>query len=1640
MGKNAAQRFQKTFTFLWLLMASLAAAGLPDQARAQTPDFAQYATLAPVAAKGQSATLLPDGRWLLVGGEERASEAVRLDAQTSQRVVLSASLPVPRAYHTATMLPDGSILILGGMGQDGTIVSSALRFQPTTQAFETLPDTGLIPRARHTATLLTDGRVLIAGGVSDRGIALPEAELWNPRTQTSEPFHASLTNPRFDHNAALLSSDPVLLWGGRDDAGLAVTAAERYDPQRESFNLLDQADLPATPQSAMPSITASLPAQGAHDVAIDSLIAVRFSKHLVVATLNTGTVTLLGSSGPVPLKAIPAEGGLLLFVTPIAPLQPASKYTLFISGARDQADAELPFSAVGFTTAALETRATPAASSASAADDGQTWQPGPDALRGDWRAKRPASPLQNLPPLQAAAGTTALAGQVLFLDGNAAAGITLAIGDKRVQADATGRFLLAGVPAGRQTLLIDGTSANTAGASYGLFEARVEITQGQTNVLPYTSWMPRIDTQHAVSLPSPTTAETVVTSPFIPGLELHIPKDTVIRDRAGKVVTEVSITPIPIDRAPFPLPTREIPVYFTVQPGGAYLQGINLASAQGARLIYPNYNKETPGTRIDFWSYDPVDKGWYVYGQGTVSKDAKQIVPDRGVAIYEFTGAMVSQPSNAPAEGPTPDPCRTGQAGDPVDCATGLFLHERTDLALADTLPIEVRRTYRPRDSRSRSFGIGANLGYDMFMVGDINPWTYQELILPDGARIRFNRISAGTSYSDAVYEHTQSPTRYHGARLEWASGGPGPWKMTLKDGTVLWFPDSMNSSNPRAATPLRLQDRYGNALDFTRDGVGNLTRIASPNGRWVDFTYDAGNRITQARDLLGRTVTYAYDATGRLISVTDPKGGVEQYTYDSEHRMLTVKKPNGNIMVTNVYDANGRVSKQTLADGGIYQFAYTLGSNGQVVQTDVTDPRGNVRRMAFDSAGYVTSRTRALGKPEQQATVYERDPVTRLLLSMTDPLGRKTAYTYDAKGNTTSVTRLAGTPQAVIERYTYEPQFSQLATITDPLGHITTLQYDAQGNAVSLTDPLGQISQLSYNTAGLVTTITDPLSQTTLLGYDGGDLVSITDPLGRSTTRFIDAAGRLLAETDPLGRLSRTDYDVLDLPVKLTDPLGGVTSLAYDANGNLLSITDPRLGKTSYSYDAKDRVATRTDPLLKVESALYDGLDNLIQFTDRKGKIATFSYDALNRRTLAEYGRGQSGRDLTAPDASVSTSFDAGDRLTQVIDTQGGTVTRSYDGLDRLIQETSAQGTVNYAFDAAGRRTGMTVAGQPEAVYAYDAADRLTQITQGSQAVSFSYDAAGRRTGLTLPGSISAAYSYDPAGQLVGIVYSQGASSLGNLSYAYDPAGQRIQMGGSLARSLLPSALDTASFDAANRLTNWAGQAQTYDANGNLLSDGVRTYTWDSRNRLVALSGGASFKYDALNRRSQKTLAGSTTGTLHDGINPVQELSGATPTANLLSGLGIDEVFTRTDSGGTRSLLADALGSTLALADSAGIQTQYTYAPYGETSQSGTASGNAFQYTGRENDGSGLYYYRARYYDAVKSRFVSEDPIGLAGGINVYAYVDGNPVSLVERLKGALLNLNIERLLTEPTDFRLGSLSVIYPTQPTTPATPRIQ
>jgi RHS repeat-associated protein len=823
-----------------------------------------------------------------------------------------------------------------------------------------------------------------------------------------------------------------------------------------------------------------------------------------------------------------------------------------------------------------------------------------------------------------------------------------------------------------------------------------------------------------------------------------------------------------------------------------------------------------------------------------------------------------------------------------------------------------------------------------------------------------------------------------------------------LLDGTIYRF-----SYHGHLAS---IQDRFGNTLTLTRDvfstpGVpagpfGPVRRITSPGGRYIDLTYDALTRIIEATDNLGRTVSYTYDASGRLATVRDANGGISEYTYDTAHRMLTLKDAKGITFLTNQYYGagphQGRVQRQTQADTTTFEFSYTNNGAGQIIQADVTSPRGHVRRVTFDSAGYPLTDTRALGQPEQQTITYTRQSgTTNFVLTSSDALSRQTTFAYDGQGNVQSVTRLTGTPQALTTTFGYETPgtgFNRLTSVTTPVG-TTTLAYNDTLRTITVTDPLTHATVVTLNTRGQVASSKSALNHTTTFGYDSqGNLTSIQDPLGNTTTRAYDGAGRLVKQTDPKGRTTSFSYDVLNQLRVMADPLNGTTRFSYDANGNLLSVTDARGNATTYAYNNMDRVTSRTDPLTRAETYGYDNNGNLTSVTDRKSQTTTHTYDALNRLLTRTF----------ADSSTLTHTWDAGNRLTQAVDSISGTITRTYHALDGVLTETTPNGTVTYTYDATGRRATMAVPGQATISYAYDNADRLTTITQGSNVVTFDYDNADRRTKLTYPSGSFTEYTYDNVSRLTGLTYKHGVNTLGTLTYGYDAAGQRTQVGGTWARVNRPAALPGATYDAANRQLTFGGATLTYDFNGNLTGDGTTSYTWSARDRLASLSGAvsASFVYDGLGRRQRKTVNGTITDFLYDGLNPVREAVGAN-TVDLLTALGIDEYFTRVDSTGTRSVLSDTLGSTVSLADSGGtVQTEYSYEPFGAVTVTGTSSGNELRYTGREDDATGVYYYRARYYHPGRQRFISEDPIEVdSRDVNLHVDVGNDPADATDPL-----------------------------------------
>jgi RHS repeat-associated protein len=740
-----------------------------------------------------------------------------------------------------------------------------------------------------------------------------------------------------------------------------------------------------------------------------------------------------------------------------------------------------------------------------------------------------------------------------------------------------------------------------------------------------------------------------------------------------------------------------------------------------------------------------------------------------------------------------------------------------------------------------------------------------------------------------------------------------------------------------------------------------------------------------------------------------------------------------------------GTTVQAQVSDAGGQQTTYKFNALG--MPTEEIDGLGQTTRHEYDGKQQLRKTTDPLGRE----TKYEYDAVGNLTLSI-DPLGRRSETTYEAVLNKpTAHTRyLLGVPSVQGgQQLTYTPVNQTVAydakgnviSTTDPTGMVSQVSYDARGQISTLTLPArASTSTVPVISAGAATTIPTTARKITLAYNPAGDIARVSDAQGNDTQYTTDALGRTTGQTDPLGYSSTTQYNALDQLTQATNALQQTSALNYDAQARLTGVVN-QAGVTieGYGYDSYGRVTRVTDALGQQTSIRYDSSGRVDQITDRKGQVTSIGYDANNQITQ-----------ISKPGQSISYQYDAVGRLTEVRDATTVS-THQYDAVDRLTQvdTTTSAGShrLAYEYDSLDRVKQRTLSGTgiaaPETTsYEWDLAGRLLShsTTIGGQAhkTSYEYDVAGRLAARKVQAGgqqdlITQRYGYDSAERLAQIKYVKAEGQAGEqlieqIDYGYDAKGQRTSKatlnnnGAGVNETPM-----SATYDAGNRMTqlklNIAGQTKTYalsyDANGNLTGKSnaqdaadTTTYVWDANNKLTGITQPgltANFSYDVFGRRIQSTITKQGQGPatvqyLYEGNQALGEIRDGRLTHRLLTGLKLDETIARVavnaagqkDATASRIYITDALNSVIAQLNddgNANIANSYAYSPFGESQTVGPdATGNPIQYTSRENDGTGLYYYRARYYDATGKVMLSDDPAGFEAGLNKRVYVNNAP------------------------------------------------
>lgn len=835
------------------------------------------------------------------------------------------------------------------------------------------------------------------------------------------------------------------------------------------------------------------------------------------------------------------------------------------------------------------------------------------------------------------------------------------------------------------------------------------------------------------------------------------------------------------------------------------------------------------------------------------------------------------------------------------------------------------------------------------------------------------------------------------------------------------------------------------------------LASVTYADGSGYTYTYDSGTQqLLTVGDLTGRTLeTHTYFADGRAHT-SEIADGKELQTLSYGNLQTTVTDALNHVttydyrMIWGSWHVIKIVGPCPSCGGGGETQEWTYDNYGRVLS--YTDGEGNATTYTYTSdTGDLETETRSPAPGVSHLTQYEYQADGRLF-QRTDPNGKTTTWTSYVPAGPQTITEKVSATQDRITGLSYWPQ-GQVHFLTDPRNKVWEFSYFSVGDLQSVKGPLGKTTSFEYDLMGRRTkTIlppTTPPTNPTVTTYNvRGQVTLITNPNTSYTEITYDYGGRRVSFRDALGHMTTYGYSPYGR-LKTVTYLGTtvVARFAYDVMGHLTSVTDARQKVTIFDPDAYGRVQSITYPDARSESFTYDHAGRIETHTDRNGILTTFTYDGLGRLKGKTY---TSGNVQVMPPATFTYDENGYVGSLTTATNEADTLTWTYDLAREPLTETSTSNasTVSYTYDLAGNRSTLDDGLQTDRLilmYGYDDAGRLATIGGSAGTFTLGYDEASRRRTLTHPNHVVKTYTPDDLSRLAEVKTTLGTSVIARAAYTYDDIWNRrsktteafadvytpddwnrlvqVTRGGTTTETYTYDAVGnrlsslsypTWTYDDGNRLQSFNGTTFGYDSNGNVTSKigngSTWNYEWNAENQLKRVLNGsevARFSYDPLGRRVKKVAGSTTTTWTYDGQDILRQVAGSS-TLRYLHGPGVDEPFALQDlnapsppncmGSGPRltSFHADGLGSIVKTTDCHDtVTTTRQYDAFGNL-ELGATSGYSF--TGREWDSeTGLYYYRARYYDPKIGRFISEDPFGFRADVNFYRYVYDNPVSWVD-------------------------------------------
>ncbi|HYO65173.1 MAG TPA: DUF6531 domain-containing protein [Archangium sp.] len=742
--------------------------------------------------------------------------------------------------------------------------------------------------------------------------------------------------------------------------------------------------------------------------------------------------------------------------------------------------------------------------------------------------------------------------------------------------------------------------------------------------------------------------------------------------------------------------------------------------------------------------------------------------------------------------------------------------------------------------------------------------------------------------------------------------------------------------------------DSRGASTRYEWNELGLVTHQTDALGNEIRYTYDHAGALVSQVNALGEHTHHVRDEHGRVVCIEEPAGVTTRFTYDARGGLTEVLYPDGSKR-SRVYDARGNLIEEKEPGGAVWR--YEVDARG--LRTKEVDPKGNTYTYAWSAAGDLT----VIQDPLGQQTVRHHDALGRLV-SRRDALGQETLFEYDACGRLTRIVE----PGGAVRLFSLDAA-GRVIKQTDALGHTRHHLYGPLGRCVATLDAAGASTRFEYDKELDLIGIRNPVDRKYRLQRDILGRIVEEDAFGRRHRYTYDGSNRLVSRTDARGLSTRYEYDQLGRCTKRVRDDGQEEIFKYDLAGRLIEAKNSaarvsrkydRAGhlvaeringeEVRYEYDAAGNRIARGSPLGRRLELSYDACGQLAEVAEASGPLLRMRHDALGRETELRYQGGAVRRREYTPSGRLRTSvisrdsepltysaysYDTASRLKAFGDEDSGGIQLTHDATGRLVRARYSDQTEElYSYDAAGNRLGA-----PEGKLLAEGPCEFTQ-----EIFQLRYDEDGNLTEKQTPRS-KLTHDYNTAGQLSRTVVTRASGNRTQVEYSYDPFGRRV-----LKRVREGNQIEDVVF-------LWDGDV--------LL--GEKRTAW--REETEGPATGSPPAGGTRSRSAREFLS------LPESFQPLAVFDAK------------QCYFIESDANATPKLALDTAGRVAWRAELSGFGAA--------RKQTDVSVDVPLRFPGQyEDHETGLFYNRFRYYDPALAMYISVDPLGYQGGLNLWNYV----------------------------------------------------